>query len=135
MATESAATVQTSPVRVFLLDDHELIRRAIRELLEVAEGIEVVGDSGSARSATTRILALRPDVALLDVRLADGSGIAVCRFVRQRDPSIRALMLTTFDDTEMRLGAALAGASGFVIKDIRVADLVDAIRRVAAVTR
>lgn len=119
-------------IRVFVLDDHELVRRGLRDVLDTAPGIEVVGESGSGAEAARRIPALRPDVALLDVRLPDGSGIEVCRAVRSRDPAIRALMVTSFDDEEARRAAVLAGAAGFVLKQIRGTDLVDAVRRVAA---
>ncbi|HMM94945.1 response regulator transcription factor [Phycicoccus sp.] len=118
--------------RVFLLDDHELIRRGLHDVLEADPEIEVVGESGSAAEAARRIPALRPDVALLDVRLPDGSGIEVCRTVRARDDHVRALMVTSFDDEEARTAAALAGASGFILKQIRGSELVDAVHRVAA---
>ena len=119
-------------VRVFLLDDHELMRRGLRQLLEEAEGVDVVGEAGSAEVAKRRILALRPDVALLDIKLDQGSGVEVCRAVRDRDPTIRALMITTFDDEDARKGSALAGAAGVVLKDIRGDTLVESVRRVAA---
>lgn len=118
-------------VRVFLLDDHELVRRGIRGLVEAAPGFVVVGESGSAPAAARAIARLQPDVALLDVRLPDGSGIEVCREIARSAPDVRALMVTTFDDDDARLGAALAGAAGFVLKDISGAALVDALRRVA----
>jgi DNA-binding NarL/FixJ family response regulator len=120
------------PIRVFLLDDHELVRRGLAELLSGEDGIEVVGESGSAVEATRRIPALRPDVAILDGRLPDGSGIDVCRDVRSVDPSIKALILTSYDDEEALLSAIMAGASGYVLKEIRGSALVDGIRRVAA---
>ena len=120
------------PVRVFLLDDHEMVRRGVRSLLTDAGGFVVVGESASADEAARRIPAIRPDVALLDVQLPDGNGIAVCRQVRAVDPMIRALMFTTFDDDEARLSAALAGASGFVVKQIRGEALVESLHRVAA---
>ena len=119
-------------IKVFLLDDHEVVRRGLRELLEVEPDIEVVGESGSAAEATRRIPALRPDVAVLDGRLPDGSGIDVCREVRSIDPSVHALILTSFDEDAALFAAIMAGASGYVLKDIRGTDLVDAIRRVAA---
>ncbi len=122
----------TGDVRVFLLDDHELIRRGLRDTFESAGGFVVVGESSSAREAARRIPALRPDVMLLDVQLPDGSGIEVCRHVRAIDPGVRALMVTTYDDAAARLAATLAGASGFVLKQIRAGDLVSAVRRVAA---
>src|SRR5438552_3022504 len=122
----------TTPIRVFLLDDHELVRRGIRELLEGEGDIEVVGESGSAQEAARRIPALRPDVAILDGRLPDGSGIDVCRDIRSVDPTIQALILTSYEDDEALFAAIMAGAAGYVLKQIRGNDLVDAIRRVAA---
>ncbi len=119
-------------IRVFLLDDHELVRSGLRQLLEAEPDIEVVGESASAEEARRRIPALRPDVAVLDARLPDGSGIEVCRDVRSQDPSIRALVLTSFDDDEALFAAIVAGASGYVLKDIRSSDLVRGIRAVAA---
>jgi two-component system, NarL family, response regulator DevR len=116
-------------IRVFLLDDHELVRRGLREL---EDDIEVVGESGSAAEAVRRIPALRPDVAILDARLPDGSGIDVCRDVRSVDPHVRALILTSYDDDSALFAAIMAGASGYVLKDIRGNDLVGGIRRVAA---
>ena len=117
---------------MFLLDDHEIVRRGITELLELCDDITVVGESGSAAEAIRRIPALRPDVAVLDARLPDGSGIDVCREVRAVDPSIAALILTSYDDHEALRAAVLAGASGYVLKDIKGNDLVTAIRRVHA---
>ena len=119
-------------ITVFLLDDHEIVRRGLRELLETTEDIEVVGESGLAQEAARRIPALRPDVAIFDARLPDGSGIDACREVRSVDPGIKGLVLTSFDD-ESALGAAiLAGAAGYLLKDIKGNGLVEAIRRVAA---
>ncbi len=119
-------------VRVFILDDHELVRRGLREILTDAGQIEIVGESGLAREAARRLPALRPDVALLDARLPDGSGIEVCREVRARDPSIRAIILTSYDDPEALAAAAQAGASGYILKQIHGPDLAEAVRRVAA---
>jgi two-component system, NarL family, response regulator DevR len=119
-------------IRVFLLDDHEIVRRGLRELLELEDDIEVVGESGSALEATRRIPALRPDVALLDARLPDGSGIDTCRDVRSVDPGIAALILTSYDDERALAAAVVAGAAGYVLKDVRGNDLVASIRRVAA---
>jgi two-component system, NarL family, response regulator DevR len=119
-------------IRVFLLDDHEVVRRGLRDMLEQEGDIEVVGESGSAVEAAHRIPALRPDVAVLDGRLPDGSGIDVCRDVRSVDPNIRALILTSYEDDEALFAAIMAGAAGYVLKQIRGTDLVDAIRRVAA---
>ena len=119
-------------VRVYLLDDHEVVREGLRALLESHDDIEVVGDSASAVEAASRIPALRPDVAVLDARLPDGSGIEVCRTVRAVDPTIRGLILTSYDDDEALFSAIMAGASGYVLKQIRGSDLVDAVRQVAA---
>lgn len=121
-----------TPIRIYLLDDHEVVRRGMRELLEAEPDFEVVGESGSAAEATRRIPALRPDVAILDGRLPDGSGIDVCRDVRSQDPSIAALILTSYDDDDALFAAIMAGAAGYVLKQVRGADLVDMIRRVAA---
>ena len=125
-------TDEPGKVRVYLLDDHEVVREGLRALLESHEDIEVVGESGSAVDAAHRIPALRPDVAVLDARLPDGSGIEVCRTVRAVDPSVRALILTSYDDDEALFAAIMAGASGYVLKQIRGSDLVDAVRQVAA---
>ena len=119
-------------IRVYLLDDHEVVRRGLRQLLEDAGDIEIVGESGLAAEATARIPALRPHVAVLDARLPDGSGIDVCRDVRSVDPTISALILTSYDDDEALFAAILAGASGYVLKQVGGHDLVDTIRRVAA---
>ncbi len=119
-------------ISVYLLDDHEVVRQGLRALLEGAGDITVVGESGSAREATHRIPALRPRVAVLDARLPDGSGIEVCRAVRAVDPTISALILTSYDDDEALFAAIMAGASGYVLKEIRGTDLVKAVRHVAA---
>ena len=119
-------------IRVYLLDDHEVVRFGLREMLEREGDIEVVGESGSAVDATHRIPALRPDVAVLDGRLPDGSGIDVCRDIRSVDPTIKALILTSYDDDEALFAAIMAGASGYVLKQIHGTDLIDGIRRVAA---
>ena len=116
---------------IFLLDDHEIVRRGLRELLEGTEGFSVVGESGSALEAARRIPALRPDVAIFDARLPDGSGIEACRHVRSVDPSIAGLILTSFDDDTALTAAILAGAAGYLLKDIRGNGLVEAITRVA----
>ena len=120
------------PIRVFLLDDHEVVRRGLADLLQAEGDIEVVGESGSAVQAASRIPALRPDVAVLDARLPDGNGIDVCRDVRAVDPSIKGLILTSYEDDEALFAAIMAGAAGYVLKQIRGTDLVDAVRRVAA---
>jgi two-component system response regulator DevR len=116
---------------VFLLDDHELVRRGLRALLEHA-GLEVVGEAGTAGEGQVRILAIRPDVAILDGRLPDGSGIDVCRDVQSADPSIACLILTSYDDDEALFAAIMAGAAGYVLKHVRGHDLVEGVRRVAA---
>jgi DNA-binding NarL/FixJ family response regulator len=121
-----------APIRVYLLDDHEVVRQGLRALLEGAGGIEVVGESGSAIEAASRIPATKPHVAVLDARLPDGSGIEVCRAVRSVDDSIQALILTSYDDDEALFAAIMAGAAGYVLKEIRGSDLVDGIRRVAS---
>ncbi len=118
-------------IRVFLLDDHEVVRRGLVALLEAAGDIEVVGESGSAQEAQRRIPALRPDVAILDARLPDGSGIDVCREVRSADPNIKALILTSYQDDEALFSAIMAGAAGYVLKQVRGTDLLDAVRTVA----
>ena len=128
----SADEAAPSTIRVFLLDDHELVRRGIRELLESEGDIVVVGESGSAQEATRRIPALRPDVAILDGRLPDGSGIDVCRDIRSVDPSIKALILTSYDDDDALFAAIMGGASGYILKQVRGNDFVDTVRRVAA---
>jgi two-component system response regulator DevR len=120
------------PTRVFLLDDHEVVRRGIRDLLEAEDDLVVVGEAGTAEEAIGRILATTPDVCVLDVRLPDGSGVEVCREVRERRPGLACLMLTSFSDDEALLEAVLAGAAGYLLKQVRGPDLVDAIRRVAA---
>lgn len=122
----------TGPIAVFLLDDHEVVRRGIRALLESAGGIEVVGEAGCAAGAVTSILDLRPDVAILDGRLPDGSGVDVCRQVRSVDPDIAVLILTTYDDDDALFTAIMAGASGYVLKQVSGGDLVSVVRRVAA---
>src|SRR3954447_4752758 len=118
--------------RVFLLDDHEIVRRGLRELLEAEDDLEVVGEAGTAEEALARVPSTHPDVAVLDVRLPDGDGVEVCREIRSRHPEIQCLMLTSFADDEALFSAIMAGAAGYVLKQIKGADLVDAIRRVAA---
>ncbi|MEU0316108.1 response regulator transcription factor [Nocardioides sp. NPDC006273] len=130
--TESVAPQGAEPIRVFLLDDHEVIRRGIKDLLEDEDDMVVVGESGLADEARRRIPALRPDVAILDGRLPDGSGIDVCRDIRSVDPSIAALILTSFDDDDALFSAIMAGASGYILKQVRSADLVETVRQVAA---
>ncbi|MET8508256.1 response regulator transcription factor [Streptomyces sp. NPDC004787] len=119
-------------IRVFLLDDHEVVRRGVHELLSVEDDIEVVGEAGTAADALVRIPATRPDVAVLDVRLPDGSGVEVCREVRSQDDAIKCLMLTSYADDEALFDAIMAGASGYVLKAIRGNELLNAVRDVAA---
>ena len=122
----------SAKLRVFLLDDHELVRRGVRELLETEGDIEVVGEAASAAEAMVRVPAVRPQVAVLDVRLPDGDGVEVCRELRSQFPDLACLMLTSFSDDDALLGAVMAGAAGYVLKDIRGGDLVGAVRTVAA---
>jgi two-component system, NarL family, response regulator DevR len=132
---DELVTVETErerTIRVFLLDDHEVVRRGLRELLEDEPDIEVVGEAESAAAALRRIPALRVDVAVLDARLGDGSGIDVCREIRSRDESVRAIILTSYDDDDALFAAIMAGSAGYVLKQIHGTDLVDGIRRVAA---
>ncbi|MFC4536056.1 response regulator [Sphaerisporangium dianthi] len=119
-------------IRVFLVDDHEVVRRGVAALLEAEDDIEVVGEAGTAESAIARIPALKPDVAVLDVRLPDGSGVDVCREVRSRMPELACLMLTSYADEEALFNAVMAGAAGYVLKQIHGSDLVGAVRTVAA---
>ena len=119
-------------IRVFLLDDHEIVRRGLADLIGLEEDLEVVGEAGTADEALHRIPAARPDVAVLDVRLPDGSGVEVCRDMRDTMPEVHCLMLTSYADDEALFDAIMAGASGYVLKEIRGTDLVDAIRQVAA---
>ena len=119
-------------IRVFLLDDHEIVRRGLRDLLEATGTMEIVGEAGTAEEALRRIPATSPDVAVLDVRLPDGDGVSVCRELRAKDPSLKCLMLTSYADDEALFDAIMAGAAGYVLKQIRTTDLVDAITKVAA---
>jgi len=118
-------------IRVFLLDDHEVVRRGLVDLLQTDGDIEVIGESGLAQEATARIPALRPDVAILDARLPDGNGIDVCRDVRAVDSSIKGLILTSYEDDEALFAAIMAGASGYILKQIIGIELVDVVRKVA----
>ncbi|MFE7390207.1 response regulator [Streptomyces sp. NPDC057582] len=131
MSGEAAFSAQ-NPIRVFLLDDHEVVRRGVQDLLDAEPDIEVVGDAGTADHALARGPALRPDVAILDVRLPDGDGISVCRELRSRMPDLACLMLTSFDDDEALLDAIMAGAAGYVLKEIKGSDLVTAVRTLAS---
>jgi two-component system response regulator DevR len=130
-AAREAADGVPALIRVFILDDHELVRRGLQELLE-GDGFLVVGSSGSAVEATRRIPALHPDVCVLDARLPDGTGIEVCREVRSVDSSLNCIILTSFDDEQALCGAVLAGARGYVLKEIGGTDLIGALRRAAA---
>ena len=122
----------SAPVRVFLVDDHEIVRRGVRELIDGEPGMTVTGEAGTADEALERIDEARPDVAVLDVRLGAASGIEVCRDIRSAHPEVGCLMLTSFSDDEALLDSVVAGASGYVLKRVRGADLVDSIRTVAA---
>ncbi len=119
-------------IRVFLLDDHEIVRRGVRELLESTGTMTVVGEAGTAEEAYGRIPATSPDVAVLDVRLPDGNGVEVCREIRSKHPEVRCLMLTSYSDDEALFDAIMAGADGYVLKQIKTSDLVDAVTKIAA---
>ncbi|WP_327683618.1 response regulator transcription factor [Kitasatospora sp. NBC_00458] len=119
-------------MRVFLLDDHEVVRRGVSDLLGAEPDMEVVGEAGTCAQALARVPALRPDVAVLDVRLPDGDGVTVCRDLRALQPELACLMLTSFDDDEALLDAIMAGAAGYVLKQVKGADLVGAVRTVAS---
>ena len=120
------------PITVFLLDDHEIVRRGVADLLNSAPDITVIGDAGTAAQALARIPALKPQVAVLDARLPDGSGIDVCRDIRSAMPEVRCLILTSYDDNDAIFAAVMAGAAGYLLKEIRGTSLLDAIRQVAA---
>jgi two-component system, NarL family, response regulator DevR len=120
------------PIRVFLLDDHEVVRRGVADLLESEPDLTVVGEAATAAEALARVPAVRPDVAVLDVRLPDGDGVTVCRELRSHLPDLRCLMLTSFADDDALFDAIMAGASGYVLKQIRGTDLVGAVRTVAS---
>ncbi|MEU8845635.1 response regulator transcription factor [Streptomyces sp. NPDC048564] len=120
-----------SPIRVFLLDDHEVVRRGVHDLLDDEPDITVVGEAATVEQALVRVPALRPDVAVLDVRLPDGDGVTVCRELRSQMPDLACLMLTSFDDEEALLDSIMAGAAGYVLKQIQGSDLVSAVRTVA----
>ncbi|WP_067972866.1 response regulator [Nocardiopsis trehalosi] len=120
------------PIKVFLVDDHEVVRRGVAALLECEDDMRVVGEAGTAEQALARIPVARPDVAVLDVRLPGGSGVSVCREVRSARPEIACLMLTSFADDDALYDAVMAGAAGYVLKQIHGADLVGAVRTVAA---
>jgi two-component system response regulator DevR len=118
-------------VRVFLLDDHDIVRRGLTHVFDTQDDIEVVGEAGTAAEGLSRIPPTRPDVALLDVRLPDGDGVQVCREIRSRYPEVHCLMLTSFADDEALFDAIMAGASGFVLKQVKSEEIIDAVRRVA----
>jgi DNA-binding NarL/FixJ family response regulator len=132
MSNPTPATPGDGKIRVFLMDDHEIVRRGVRDLLETEPDIVVVGEAGTAASALARIPALVPDVAILDVRLPDGDGVSVCRDIRSALPQIACLMLTSFSGDDALFDAIMAGAAGYVMKQIRSTDLVSAVRTVAA---
>ena len=119
-------------IRVFLVDDHEIVRRGVADVINAETDLEVVGEASTVRQAQGRIAATLPDVAVLDVRLPDGSGIDLCRNIRSAHPGVHCLMLTAYDDDEASYTAVLAGASGYVLKDIKGQNLLESIRRVAA---
>ena len=123
---------QVSPIRVFLLDDHEIVRRGVADLLQSEGDITVVGEGKNVAEALARVPALRPDVAVLDMRLPDGTGVDVCRELRSRMPELRAIMLTSYSDDEALIEAIMAGASGYLLKQVLGSDLVNAVRTVAA---
>ncbi|MFE9028385.1 response regulator [Streptomyces iakyrus] len=128
---DSALSGPDDTIRVFLLDDHEVVRRGVHDLLDDEPDITVVGEAATAEQALVRVPALRPHVAVLDVRLPDGDGVSVCRELRSRMPDLTCLMLTSFDDEEALLDSIMAGASGYVLKQIQGSDLVSAVRTVA----
>ena len=131
MTDRTGPAIPGARIRVFLLDDHEIVRRGVQELLEAEPDLEVVGEASNAAEALARVPALRPDVAVLDVRLPDGDGVSVCRELRSRMPDLACLMLTSFADDEALFDAIMAGASGYVLKQIRGSDLTGAVRAVA----
>ncbi|HEY4455318.1 MAG TPA: response regulator transcription factor [Pseudonocardiaceae bacterium] len=117
---------------VFLVDDHEVVRRGVAELIEVEEDLSIIGQAATASEALARVPALQPDVAVLDIRLPDGNGVELCRDLRSRMPDLNCLMLTSYTDEQAMLDAILAGAGGYVIKDIKGMELVEAIRTVGS---
>ena len=121
-----------TPIRVFVVDDHEVVRRGLMDLLDAVDDIEIAGEAGTVEDAIGRIPGSNVDVAVLDVRLPDGTGIDIARAVRERDSTIQCLMLTSFDDEDALLNAILAGAAGYLLKQVKGLDLIDAVRRVAA---
>lgn len=132
MSVTDAPTAPSKPIKVFLLDDHEVVREGVRQLLESSDRIVVVGEAATCEEALLRVPAVSPDVCVLDVQLPDGSGVEVCREIRSNHPAIACLMLTSFSDDEALFQSVLAGAAGYVLKQIRGNDLVGAVERVAA---
>ena len=126
------ADADRGKITVFLLDDHEIVRRGVHDLLEAEPDITVIGEAATAESALARIPALKPDVAVLDVRLPDGNGVTVCREIRSKMPGVACLMLTSYGDDEALFDAIMAGAAGYVLKQIRGTDLVGAVRTIAS---
>ena len=131
MSKSGDKTTGQDPIRVFLLDDHEVVRRGVADLVDAEPDMAVVGEAGSSAEAMSEVKRCEPNVAVLDVRLGDGNGIAVCREIRSDYPDVACLILTSFDDDRAMVDAAMAGASGFVLKQIRSNELVDSIRKVA----
>ena len=129
---ETPAFSAQRPIRVFLLDDHEVVRRGVHDLLDAEPDLQVAGEASTCEQALVRGPALRPDVAILDIRLPDGDGITVCRALRSAMPGLACLMLTSFDDDDALLDAIMAGAAGYVLKQIKGSDLVEAVRTVAS---
>jgi two-component system response regulator DevR len=132
MSSSPGTAAELGTIKVFLLDDHEVVRRGVAALLESERDVSVVGEAGTASQALARIPALRPDVAILDVRLPDSDGVSVCREIRSRMPEVACLMLTSFADDDAMFDAVMAGAAGYVLKQIHGTDLVGAVRTVAA---
>ncbi|MFI6875527.1 response regulator [Streptomyces sp. NPDC050400] len=130
--TDTEKPGPSTPIRVFLLDDHEVVRRGVHDLLEDEQDITVVGEGATVEQALARVSALRPHVAVLDIRLPDGDGVTVCRELRSRMPELACLMLTSFDDEEALLDSIMAGAAGYVLKQIEGSNLVGAVRTVAS---
>ncbi len=121
-----------APIRIVLIDDHEVVRAGIKAMIDAQDDLEVVGEAGTAEDGLRRVGYDEPDVVVLDVRLPDGSGVEACRDIRTRFPDVKVLMLTSFADEEALLSAILAGAAGYVLKRVKGSDLVNDIRRVGA---
>jgi DNA-binding NarL/FixJ family response regulator len=132
LSTKASGDPARAPIGVFVLDDQEIVRRGVRGLLEAEPDIRVIGEAGTASAALAQIPALRPDVTVLEARLPDGDGVSVCRQVRSRAPGVACLILTAFSDDQERLDSILAGAAGYVSKQVRGSDLVGAVRMAAA---